>query len=448
MNLEKLKNSTMLKLGITGFMTLLFLIPLGMISDQVRERTARRDVAVNEVSSKWGYNQKVIGPVLTIPYQYFYLDQKNVVRKKRKMAYFLPEQLKINGRIETEKRSRGIFEVVLYKVDNLDLSGKFRFPDFKKLKINEANVFWEDAFISVGISDTRGIKKKVALKLNRKKYNFEPGVNNVGIYSSGIHVPLKKLRSMKGRDLDFGFTVNIQGSSSLSVAPFGKETLVYLHSPWEHPSFFGSYLPLNREISEEGFNASWKVSYFGRNFPQEWTEEKNPQAHEIENIMFGVSLYMPVDFYQKCQRAVKYSFLVISLTFLVFFLFEILNGLSIHPIQYIMVGFALSIFYMLFLSISEHLNFVLSYILSSAATIGLISAYSTKVLKAKGRTSVLAGLLVCLYGYLFVLLQNQDYALLIGSLGLFLILATVMYITRNIDWYNIKLNGRFARESG
>ncbi len=385
MNFEKMKNSTMLKLGITGFMTLLFLIPLGMISDQVRERTVRRDTAVNEVSAKWGYSQKVIGPVLAIPYNHYYLDQKNVVRKKRRLAYFLPEQLKINGRVETEKRARGIFEVVLYRVDNLDLSGKFRFPDFKKLKIEEENVFWNDAFLSVGISDTRGIKKNVLLKMNGKKYNFEPGVNNVGIFGSGIHVPLKRIRNMRGRDIDFGFSVNIQGSSSLSFAPFGKETHVYLHSPWEHPSFFGSYLPVNREISEEGFNASWKVSYFGRNFPQEWTEENNPQSSDIDNVMFGVSLYMPVDFYQKCQRAVKYSFLVISLTFLVFFLFEVLNGLSIHPIQYLMVGFALSIFYMLFLSISEHLNFVLSYIISAAATIGLISAYSIKVLKAKGR---------------------------------------------------------------
>ncbi len=436
----------MLKLGITGFLTFLFTIPLLMVSDQVNERSSRRNNAVYEVNSKWGFRQNVIGPVLCIPYHYYYKDQKNIVRKKRKLAYFLPEELKINGRVETEKRSRGLYEVVLYRVDDLDLSGKFRFPDFRKLKIEEGNVLWDDAFISVGISDTRGIKKDVSLSLNGKKRGFEPGVNSVGMFKSGIHAPLGSFGKMKGRDLNFGFTVTIQGSSSLSFAPLGKETVVHIHSPWEHPSFFGSYLPYKREISEKGFNAGWKVSYFGRNFPQEWTEDTGPQSSEIENVLFGVRLYMPVDFYQKCQRAVKYGLLVISLTFLVFFLFEILNGLSIHPIQYIMVGFALSVFYMLFLSFSEHLNFVLSYIIAAVATIGLISGYSIKVLKTRGRTSILSGVLVCLYGYLFVLLQNRDYALLIGSMGLFLILASVMYITRNIDWYNLKLNRRLARE--
>ena len=446
MKFENLRKSTMLKLVITGFLTLVLLVPLAMVSGLVRERSIRRDNAINEVSKKWGNKQYVCGPVLTIPYKSYYRDEKNIIRMKKHKAYFLPDSLKINGKINTEKRSRGIYEVVLYRVDDLIISGKFAFPDFKKLQISKENILWDEAFLTVGIPDTRGIKKEIVLNWNKTRLKFDPGVNGVNLYRSGIHTYIKNLKKLKGKNINFNLKMDLQGSSSISFAPFGKETLIELESPWQHPSFFGAYLPNNREITEDGFRASWKISYFGRNFPQEWKGNNSPNANEITRSSSGVALYMPVDFYQKCERAVKYGFLFIALTFTIFFLFEILNKLNIHPLQYLMIGFALCVFYLLFLSLSEHMNFLISYLLSSLGVIGLITGYSIKVLKTRARTSIMSGLLFSLYGYLFILLQNQDYALLIGSLGLFFILGAVMYITRNIDWYNIRLGNDMLKD--
>ncbi|MFC1669255.1 cell envelope integrity protein CreD [Spirochaetota bacterium] len=436
MTIKKLKDSILLKVIFNGFMVIGLLIPLFMVSDIVSEREKRRGEAEREVSGKWGFSQRVTGPILTIPYKIYYKDKKNILRMKIKNAYFLPRSLKIDGKITPEKRSRGLYEVMLYKLENLKISGAFNYPDFKKLRISNKNVLWDEAFITMGIPDTRGIQKEVVLRWNGRKISFSPGVKGSSIYSSGIHANIKKLE--KRSLLKFKFHLNLQGSSSLSFIPIGKETIVDIESTWKHPSFFGSYLPTKRKITSRGFRANWKISYFGRNFPQEWTDSTKPSMSSMYNSSFGVKIYMPVDFYQKCVRAVKYGFLFISLTFLCFFLFEILNKLNIHPLQYLLIGSAMCLFYLLFLSLSEHMNFILSYILSSLGVIGMIAGYSYKILKSKSSVVSMTVFLVFLYGYLFILLQNQDYALVLGSLALFAILGLVMYLTRNIDWYNLK----------
>jgi len=287
----------------------------------------------------------------------------------------------------------------------------------------------------VGIPDTRGIQQRVSLLWNRKAIPFLPGVRGSGLYQSGIHAFIRDIRS-GDRSFDFAMKLSIQGSSSLSFAPLGQETTARLRSSWPHPSFTGAYLPSTRKITAKGFEAGWKVSYFGRNFPQEFTDDKEVKPADTS---FGVTLYQPVDFYQKCVRAVKYGFLFISLTFLCFFLFEVFMGLKIHPLQYLMVGSALCLFYLLFLSLSEYMSFIVSYLTASAGVIAMITGYSVKVLRTRKRGGIMAGLLAALYAYLFLLLQNEDYTLLLGSVALFVILGAVMYITRNIDWYRVRL---------
>jgi inner membrane protein len=437
-----LKGSLGIKLIFTSLLVLVLMIPLVMVSGLIKERENRRAEAIQEVSSRWGAEQKIAGPVLVVPYWYSFIEKtenKSIVRTVVENAYFLPDSSNIAGKLVAEKRSRGLYEVVLYSLKGLKVSGAFSRPVFKKLNITKEQVLWEQAYVAVGIPDTRGIQEGIKMKWDGREISFVPGVKNMGLYSTGIHAPVGDLNSAGTEKHVYSFTVELRGSSSLNFFPLGKETFAELDSNWPHPSFSGAYLPLHRQIGSDGFKASWRISHFGRNFPQEFIQKQMPAPDQFEKASFGVRLYVPVDFYQKCERAVKYGFLFISLTFLAFFLFELFNRLAIHPLQYLMVGFAMCLFYLLFLALSEHIGFIPSYGVSGLCVTSLITGYSIKVLKTRKRAGVMFGLLFGLYSVLYVLLENEDYALILGSVILFLILAAVMYFTRNVNWYKIKL---------
>ncbi len=444
------KGSLTLKILFTGFLAMVLMIPLGMVDSVIRERQNRRNEAVNEVSSKWGHPQTIAGPVLVVPYRFTYTedqDGKKVTHVTIKNACFLPESLRVKGRLNPERRSRGLYEVILYSLKDLSISGKFNRPDPSRLNIPADAMLWERAYLAVGIPDTRGIQKDVKLVWNGREISFLPGVKDAGVVASGIHAPLPGLRDRSARTINYAMNIDLRGSSALNFSPLGKDTLVELDSSWPHPSFIGAYLPDRHRVGDDGFTAKWNVSYFGRNIPQEFIQGET--ANPTDNASFGVRLFVPVDFYQKCERAVKYGFLFITLTFLAFFLFELFNRLAIHPLQYTMVGFAMSVFYLLFLALSEHVGFFASYLLSSLSIMGLITGYCVKVLKTRKRAGYMFGLLLGLYSFLYVLLENEDYALLLGSLAIFAILAAVMYLTRNVDWYRIRLgNGTAATDAG
>jgi inner membrane protein len=444
MNCMKLnmKNSLGFKVFFTGLLATLLMIPLIMVGSLVREREGRRNEAVQEVSSRWGHPQTIAGPILVVPYRYSYVekeDKKSIVRTVVENAYFLPETVDIRGGLVPEKRSRGLYEVVLYGIRNLVVSGSFTVPDFGTLNIARDQVLWDQAYLAVGIPDTRGIQQGITMNWGGRELPFLPGVMNTGMFESGIHMPVANLRGMGAGRYDFSFTINLRGSSTLSFIPMGKDTSVEIDSIWPHPSFTGAYLPVQRRVGDDGFRAQWKVSHFGRNFPQEFVQSQMPSKEDLEKASFGVRLFLPVDFYQKCERAVKYGFLFISLTFLAFFLFELFNRLSVHPLQYLMVGFAMCLFYLLFLALSEHIGFLPSYGISSLGVMSLITGYSAKVLGTNRRAGAMFGLLFGLYAVLYVILENEDYALIMGAVILFAILAAVMYLTRNVDWYRIKL---------
>ncbi len=434
------RQSVTFRIFFIGFLILILMIPLVMVSSLIGERENRRNAAVDEVSSRWGSAQRIAGPMIVVPYRVSYRDEKNILRERVENAYFLPEALRAKGTVDPQERSRGLYRVVLYGIKDFAFSGLFRRPDFSRLGIQESAVIWDRAYLAVGIPDTRGIQKGVTLRWNGKEHPFLPGVKNAGIITSGIHVPLGE-RVREGAISGFSFTIGLRGSSSLGFVPLGKETVVELSSSWAHPSFEGAYLPDRRSVGGGGFTAFWNVSYFGRNFSQEWTQSQMPDPGTFGGTEFGVRMYQPVDFYQKCVRAVKYGFLFISLTFLAFFLFELFNRLSIHPLQYLMVGFAMTLFYLLFLALSEHIGFMASYAVSSVSVMAIITGYCSRILETRRRAGVMFGLLFGLYSYLFILLENEDYALLLGALALFAILALVMYLTRNIDWYSLKMGG-------
>ena len=431
------KNSVTFKIIFTAFLALVLMIPLGMVENLIRERQNRRNEAINEVSSKWGFLQNINGPFLVIPYRNYVTDGKKVIDVTEENAYFLPETTEVRGTVNPERRARGLYEVILYSLKDLSFSGSFTRPDFGKLGIADKNVLWDLAYLSIGIPDTRGIQRGVKLKWNNREIPFMPGVLNTRILKSGIHASIKGLRNDRSISFDYSFAIDLRGSSGINFTPTAKETSVILHSSWPHPSFHGAYLPEEHKIGDDGFTARWKVSYFGRNFPQEFTGSSMPGQEDLDSTSFGVRLFIPVDFYQKCERAVKYGFLFITLTFLAFFLFELFNGIAIHPLQYGMVGFAMSIFYLLFLALSEHVGFFASYLSASLGVMVMITGYCIKVLRTRKRAGYMFGLLFALYSFLYVLLENEDNALLLGALALFAILAAVMYLTRNVDWYKI-----------
>ncbi len=424
-----IKNSVTLKLFFIGFLVLILLIPTLMVRGLVSERNYRANMAKNEISEKWGKEQTITGPVLTIPYQIRSRDKWNriIATSSVRHAYFLPDKLDIDGEIIPEVRSRTIFDAILYTAD-LKLSGYFE-PSFAD--IDPRDILWENAYLSVGIPDMRGLKEVPSIKWNEASYELAAGSTDAKVFSSGLGARLSGLAA--GEKYDFSLNLKVNGSEQINFTPMGKTTDVSLKSTWSSPSFNGAFLPTDHEITDEGFSANWKILDLNRNFPQTWDN----QTHSTYESEFGLKLIMPVDTYQQTTRSVKYAVLFILLTFLTYFLVEVLKKVKVHPIQYLLVGFAIVLFYLLLLSLSEHLDFDTAYIIASVGIISMISLYSGAILKKRAFGFILAAILIALYIYLYVLLQLQDYSLLMGSLGLFLTLAIVMYLTRKVDWYKI-----------
>lgn len=425
----RLRESVMLKLFVTVLLALLLLIPTAMIESLIHERQYTRSEAVNEISNKWGGVQTLTGPVLTIPYRVRGpVDSKGRASTSRiEYASFLPADLKIAGTLAPEIRYRGIFEAVLYTA-KLNFSGSFR-PSFEQWDISPEDVIWKEATISLGIPDMKGIRESVSLRWDGATHPFQPGVLRAGLFESGItaHLPDSSADTLH----TFAIDLSLNGSSAINFLPLGERTSVELRSTWGNPSFVGTFLPTDRQVTAEGFTAKWNVLDMNRNYPQQW----RGVAPDVAGTEFGVSLMVPVDSYQQSMRSVKYAGLFIALTFLSFFLIEMTNRLRLHPIQYLLVGSALVIFYLLLLSLSEYLDFGLSYAAGATATVLLVTFYVASATRSMKIAAVMFAVLTLLYGYLYVLLQLQDYSLLLGSLGLFLILAAVMFITRKLDWY-------------
>ncbi|MBC8043816.1 MAG: cell envelope integrity protein CreD [Rhizobacter sp.] len=431
-----LRSSVILRLIIIGVLGLVLLIPAALIQDVITEREGRRDEATREVSEKWGGIQTVSGPMLTVPFKKLFKDTAGKIATYIEYAHFLPEQLNIDAKLDPEIRHRGIYDIVLYKSD-LTFTGKFLAPDFAGLNIAEADVMWKDAYLALGLTDLKGIKEIVKVKWNDTTLTANPGLEsndviNIGISSKPVLAALTRDATVSGGGYDFSMNVKLNGSTEMSFTPVGRETVVKTNSSWRNPSFAGAYLPETREVSEKGFTAAWKILHLNRNYPQQWIG--NTQS--IQGSQFGVRLLLLVDEYQKNMRSAKYAIMFIFLTFLALFMTEVLNRKSIHPIQYILIGIALLVFYTLLLSLSEQIGFGLAYLAASAAIISLITGYTKSVLGGLRETLAIAGILSLLYGFLFVILQLEDYALLLGSVFLFAVLAAVMYLTRKIDWFN------------
>ena len=426
------------KLFFVGFLAILLLVPIGWIRDLVDERAARQAGVRSELTSTWGGSQTITGPMLVVPYLEHRRTNNGDVEVRTCLAWFLPESLAVAGDVEPERRARGIFDVILYRT-RLTITAKFARPDFSPWRIDETDVVWDGARITIGIPDLRGVDADPKATWDAKTLPFAPGAPSADLFRSGMQASPSGLAERSATSHDLVLEIGIPGSDELRFVPVAKQTDVHLKSPWPSPSFVGAFLPSERSVDARGFDASWRVSYFARPFPQQW--RRADVTNEIERTFaassFGLRMVDPVDFYTLSDRAVKYASLFVVLTFLTFALFEILANLRIHPLQYLLVGLAICLFYLMLLSLSEHLGFGVAYAIGTAATVGLVGAYTRNVLGERSRAITVSALLAALYGYLYVLLRIEDYALLLGTGGLFVILAAVMYLTRNLDWYAI-----------
>lgn len=436
--MKNLKTNIYFKIGAIIIIVVLLLIPTSMIKSLIRERERTQEKAIYEVSSKWGEEQTLTGPFITIPYdryikQYSKKDSTDKIIKVKEYIHLLPTELVVNGNINPERRYRGIYEIVVYN-SQLSIAGSFNKMTYTDLDIPIRDIHFDKATLSLGISDLRGIEKQVSIKWNDEKYSFNPGTVTNDIIESGINTQI----SIQGNDssaYEFSLNLDLKGSQKLYFVPVGEITDVTITSEWNNPSFNGAFLPDDRDVSETGFSANWNILHLNRNFPQKWTGSNN----RTNEAAFGIDLLLPVDSYQKSMRSIKYALLFICFTFIVFFFVEVLKKVFIHPIQYILVGIALVVFYTLLLSISEHLTYNFAFIISALSTLILIVGYVKAILKSNQLTFLIAGILSILYAFIFVIIQLQDYALLIGSIGIFIILALVMYFSRKIDWYNLNM---------
>lgn len=422
------QNKLIIKALFIGMLTLLLLVPVIFIYSLINDRQGRHDKAYKEISSQWANAQTLTGPILVIPYQSVTHDSDGKLVTESKQAYFLPDSLQVNGYIDPEKRYRGIYEAILYRSD-LDITGGFSNLNPDSMETQVSKWMPDQAFLLLGLSDMRGIENQLAVEWNGMKKEFNPGIPQNSPVQQGVYVPLA-LNASDWNTSTFHFSIHLQlkGSGEIDIAPVGKISKADLSSPWPTPSFTGSFLPDSRKISKNGFDAHWTVYNLNRNLPQHWMDGN----YDLNASKFGVSLILPVDVYQKNMRCIKYAILIIALTFVVFFLVENSQRNPVHPVQYLLIGFALCIFYTLLLSLSEYLRFEWAYGISAIAITGLISIYSGWLFKKKKMPWLIAAALIILYGFIFTLVQLQDYSLLFGSIGLFIVLAILMYYTRKI----------------
>ena len=429
-----------------GILIIVLLIPLSYIESLITERSTRQESVVNEINDKWGNEVLFYGPILKIPYKTY--SEKIIYSNSGKdnrtekiehinFAYFFPEKFDMNAIINPEEKKRGIYKTSVYK-GKIKIKGTYEKPDFSSISVQDKDILWGKSTIIIKTSNLKGINNQVSINLQNKKFDFQPKYKKTTttIYDEIILNKLETSHLKKEvlpikKNIEFSIEFSISGSKQITMIPIGKETNLTIKSNWKTANFIGNFLPSNSDkITKNGFNAIWKINHINRLFSQEYFKS----LPNLKKFAFGVNFMIPVDEYQKSERSAKYGFLVISLTFLIFFLIQSISKINIHPFQYLMIGLALTMFYTLLISISEHSNFLKAYLIAGISVILLITLYSKSILKTFKFPIFIGISLTALYSFIFIIIQLENYALLVGSVGLFVILSIIMYLSRKIDW--------------
>lgn len=434
------KDRLLIKGGIIGLLALVLEIPALFVEGLIRDRESRQREAITEVSSKWAGRQNLIGPLLVVPYY----ENISIPSAAKHYAYFLPESLHVQARLQPQEKNRGIYKVMLYS-SQMNLSGSFGKIDPQILGINPANMLWNEASLQLNLGDVRGLNEELRIRWNGDTLvSLAPGAADGSATGENLfaRIPVTSPEALTGAR--FSASVDLNGTEQLLFTPTGSSTTVELRSSWPDPSFTGNVLPQLTEVKDSGFRAVWKSLPHKRNFPAQWKDadfrlarasnEVNTAGAYLDQSAFGVNLLIPVNAYQKTTRSVKYALLCILLTFASFFLIELANRRSVHPFQYGLIGCALVLFYLLLLSFAEYIGFNASYLVAAVCTVGLIAWFVQGILGSGRLTTLLTLVLTLIYTYVFTILQLQDYSLLLGSLGLFLSLAVIMRFSKKFQW--------------
>ena len=439
-----MKRSFLLKTLLVAALAMILMLPVAMIRDLVAERQARRNEAVSGIAEGWGKRQTVAGPYLAIPYERHWtvvkretvdgkLREIRTERSESQVVRLPAASVEWTVDAEISEKARGIYKARLYGA-KLQAQGAFSLPARAGLEDGASRYKWDAPRLVLGISDPLGIRAAPAVSVNGRNYDFAPGPGDSAL-AGGLHAPLAGLQTGREQKIEFSLSLALGGSEAFAIVPLGADTVVAMRADWPHPSFQGRFLPAKHDIGPKGFTASWKISRFAAQGAGQAASCAFPCNRMGEQI--SVSLIEPVGLYQQLERASKYGFLFISLTFAAFLLFELLRRLAIHPVQYALVGLALAIFFLLLTALSEHIAFAAAYAIATAACVGLITIYLIRVLHSTILGLAFGGALTALYAVLYALLNAEDYSLLGGSLLLFGLLAALMIATRRVDWYGL-----------
>ncbi len=429
MNLLKESSRTYLKGIIIFIIGAALMIPTALVKELIRERQQLKSQVEHEVAESWGKSQLVTGPILVLPYEKHRVNSSNESWYTEETFLVMPDEVQMDVKVKNHQRKRSLYEIQLFEA-NCSASGRFTIPEAYIEMGKKDRLKWEEAYIAIGLADVTAITGKPTFSIEKSNYPIKTGTKVFNRLTSGLSVTHLHLDN-NSESFNYTFNMSFRGSEQLSFHPVGKSTLVTIDSDWHSPGFVGNFTTSKHDIKPDGFNAKWEVNEFNRNFPNYWSGDQ----YNFKDQWFGVNLVQPVDDYQKNMRSAKYALLIISLSFLLFFFFEVLSSSKMHPIQYGLIGLALVVFYSLLLSMSEQFGFDLAYWLSAGATIVLIIIYCAYIFKNRRQLVFLTCILISLYGYIYTILQLEDYALLVGSIGLFLILASIMIITRKVNFY-------------
>ena len=441
-----MQKALLVRVVTVGLLMLLLLIPLALIQGVVIERQFHQQQVAQTVTESTAGAQRITAPLLIIPYVLRETVKSTDAKGKstqqifehKKRVVLVAAAARYTGQADVETKYKGIYKVLTYK-NKGGWKASFDVPRHAGLDIAKSDIRFDDAYVAMGIADLRGLVGAPTVTWQGSALNFANGteINAIG---SGLHAMIGDLNSDSAKRYEVEIDLSLNGSNALSFVPLGKLTSVALRSAWPHPNFSGQYLPLNKTIDESGFSANWEVSHLAsRNTSvlHESRDSKAESAPAAQFESFNVSFIEPVNIYQQVERAVKYGILFIALTFACFFIFEMMTGLRLHAMQYGLVGLALAIFFLLLISVTEHVPFWAAYLLASVASVALIGSYLSSVLGSKKRGLIFAASLATLYATLFGILLSEDNALLMGSILLFVVLATVMLLTKKLNWYAI-----------
>ncbi len=429
------RRSATLKVVAIGLLILALLIPIGMVKGVVTDRIRAASNAATDIRNSWGGEQIVAGPLLRVPYQAEAKNSHGETYLVDRFALLVVDKLEGKAEVSVEKLHRGIHEVPVYQTE-LELDAQFDLRLLQRLNLAPDSINWSLAEVIIGVADPAVMNQVPYLTSGKTRYDFAGTSHQMAglpkLLSTGVG---RALTNRSGTEtFSASIRLSFNGTEQLQFVPLAEQTQLSISADWPSPSFSGRRLPATRVITDSSFDASWESTSIGRNLPPSWTEGRSTPDMNLDGI-FGVRFMTPIGLYQLMDRALKYAIMFIGLTFVTYFLMEIVAGVRLHPLQYLLVGLANSLFYLLLLSLAEHRGFGQAYVISASASAALIIGYSASVLATKQRTFIMATVLVGLYGFLYMTLLAESYALLAGSIGLWFVLGAIMFLTRKIDWY-------------